>query len=159
VFSYGHAESSSFLPDRGARTLGPQPPQFFFRRLSLRGDIWRRWIVLVSTRRDSGRGGHRGCQAERPTESLGPARLPIPPSSLILHPFDDRPAHSAHADQLRFTPREQGLLHRSDRLPALNDWRTLRFELPRLTAHWPACSRASAFRASVKSGLIRSACS
>jgi len=44
-------------------------------------------------------------------------------------------------------------------IPALDDLQTVRFELPRFTAHRPACSRASAGWAWVKSGLSRSACS
>ena len=46
------------------------------------------------------------------------------------------------------------------RLPQEYDVRRLSFaSAPSGWAHWAACSRASAFRASVKSGLIRNACS
>jgi hypothetical protein len=84
--------------------------------------------------------------------------LEVPTSARVRHatPAAFRPCRptSPHAARPRNTTTEH-----SDRFPALNDLRTLRFEPPKGTTYWPASSRASAFCAWVKSGLIRKACS
>jgi hypothetical protein len=96
-------------------------------------------------------------------------------SVLLLGPYNQLGAAAQIAARLAAPNRARDVLRafakaephyhararRVERLPAnagLDVLRTLRFELPRAAAQWPACSRASAFCAWVKSGLIRSAC-